>query len=201
MEDTISRDSVTSSTSEEFVVVHGEPKLKVPADVKDLSMEIASAAANSSNDGRGISEEGNVSSGDIEEKSNIIGSTVPSNANTSCATPSCDSVIPSSQSASVLSSTSVLENYPETPSEESKPLPGASNGAEDPGRSSSLPALPKSGDDSTVFNGVTYLGCATVNAPRSEAEIYRNMSVLNQHRQMAIPVVLSVPATSEGIVR
>ena len=32
-------------------------------------------------------------------------------------------------------------------------------------------------------------------------QIYRNMSVLNQHSQMSIPVALSVPATSEGTVR
>ena len=56
------------------------------------------------------------------------------------------------------------------------------------------------GGDCTVFNGVTYLGCATVNAPRSEVEIYRNMAVLNEQSQMVIPVVLSVPNNSEGVV-
>lgn len=55
--------------------------------------------------------------------------------------------------------------------------------------------------DCTVFNGVTYLGCAMVNAPRSEVEIYRNMAVLNSQSQSAIPVILSVPSTSEGNVR
>ena len=52
-----------------------------------------------------------------------------------------------------------------------------------------------------MFNGVTYLGCATVNAPRSEVEIYRNMAVLNEQSQSAIPVVLSVPSTADGTVR
>jgi len=55
--------------------------------------------------------------------------------------------------------------------------------------------------DNTVFTELTYLGSAKVDAPRSEMEINRNMSVLNAQSQMAIPVTLSVPAHSEGIVR
>jgi len=55
--------------------------------------------------------------------------------------------------------------------------------------------------DNTVFTELTYLGSATVDAPRSETEINRNMKVLNTQSQMAIPVTLSVPAHSEGIVR
>lgn len=66
-------------------------------------------------------------------------------------------------------------------------------------RSTSLPAAPYG--DYTVFNGVTYLGCATVNAPRSEVEIYRNMAILNEQSKMAIPIALSVPSTSDGIVK
>ena len=56
------------------------------------------------------------------------------------------------------------------------------------------------GDHAIVFTGVTYLGSATVNAPRSEVEINRNMKILNEQSQMAIPVVLSVPNHSEGTV-
>lgn len=52
----------------------------------------------------------------------------------------------------------------------------------------------------TVFTGVTYLGSAAVNAPRSETEINRNMAIFNDQSQMAIPVTLSVPSHSEGIV-
>lgn len=55
--------------------------------------------------------------------------------------------------------------------------------------------------DCIVFHGVTYLGCATVNAPRSEVEIYRNMAVLNEQSQGDIPIILSVPATADGTVR
>lgn len=69
----------------------------------------------------------------------------------------------------------------------------------DQDQSTPLPIIPSG--DCTVFNGVTYLGCAMVNAPRSEVEIYSNMAVLNQQSQMSIPVVLSIPATSDGTVR
>jgi len=55
--------------------------------------------------------------------------------------------------------------------------------------------------DNTVFTELTYLGSAMVDAPRSEAEISRNMKVLNTQSQQAIPVTLSVPSHSEGIVR
>ena len=56
-------------------------------------------------------------------------------------------------------------------------------------------------DDTTVFTGVTYLGSAIVDAPRSQPEINRNMAVLNSQHGMAIPVSLSVPGHSEGTVR
>jgi len=55
--------------------------------------------------------------------------------------------------------------------------------------------------DNTVFTELTYLGSAVVDAPRSETEISRNMKVLNTQSHKAIPVTLSVPAHSEGIVR
>lgn len=53
--------------------------------------------------------------------------------------------------------------------------------------------------DCTVFNGVTYLGAANINAPRSEAEIHRNMSVLNS-APGGLKVSVSVPICSEGVV-
>ena len=56
-------------------------------------------------------------------------------------------------------------------------------------------------DDTTVFTGVTYLGAAVVDAPRSQLEINRNMTVLNSQHGVSIPVSLSVPGHSEGIVR
>ena len=54
--------------------------------------------------------------------------------------------------------------------------------------------------DATVFTGVTYLGSAAVNAPRSEVEINWNMAILHEQSQMSIPVTLSVPCNSKGIV-
>lgn len=54
--------------------------------------------------------------------------------------------------------------------------------------------------DATVFTGVTYLGAAAVNAPKSDSEIYRNMEVFNDQTQMAVPITLSVPSNSEGSV-
>ncbi|ELT87943.1 hypothetical protein CAPTEDRAFT_87413, partial [Capitella teleta] len=55
-------------------------------------------------------------------------------------------------------------------------------------------------NDSIVFKEITYLGSASVNAPRSETEITRNMAVLNRQSQMAIPIELLVPSHSEGTV-
>lgn len=90
-------------------------------------------------------------------------------------------VIPSSQSVDVLNS----NNSGETAVKDASSV--------------SLPTTPTG--DCIIFNGVTYLGCASVNAPRSEVEIYRNMAVLNEQSQSAIPVVLSVPSTADGTVR
>lgn len=55
--------------------------------------------------------------------------------------------------------------------------------------------------DCTIFSGVSYLGAAAINAPRSEAEIQRNMSILNeQSSEQAIKVSVSVPSSSDGTV-
>lgn len=59
--------------------------------------------------------------------------------------------------------------------------------------------------DYTIFNRVTYLGAASINAPRSEAEIQRNMAILNaqaqeQAQEQALEVSVSVPSNSEGYV-
>lgn len=94
MDDAISRDSVTSSTSEEFVVVNGEPKLKVAANVADISEEIASAAKNM--DAKSMELSGGGEGGDG----------------------SCENVMPTSQSVNALSSNSIFENYPEASGED-----------------------------------------------------------------------------------
>ncbi|XP_040178664.1 rab GTPase-activating protein 1 isoform X2 [Rana temporaria] len=56
-------------------------------------------------------------------------------------------------------------------------------------------------EDSVVFSQLTYLGCASVNAPRSEVEALRMISILGGQCQNALDVTLSVPNVSEGTVR
>lgn len=65
----------------------------------------------------------------------------------------------------------------------------------------SSPFTPVAEEDSVVFSKLTYLGCASVNAPRSEVEALRMMSILRSQRQIPIEVTLSVPNVSEGTVR
>ncbi|RLU26799.1 hypothetical protein DMN91_000596 [Ooceraea biroi] len=54
----------------------------------------------------------------------------------------------------------------------------------------------------TIFNGVTYLGAAAINAPKSECEIQRNMNILNaeQSLNLGIKISVSVPSSSQGSV-
>ncbi|KAK7495749.1 hypothetical protein BaRGS_00012969 [Batillaria attramentaria] len=166
MEDAVSRESIeSSSTGDEYVVVNGEPKLKVTGDFND----IGDAMLSDVNAGDSRLSTSPVSQGESKDLSHVI---------------------PSSQSEGFLADELTS---PETMGDTSDEPAG-----QDRGRSTSLPSLPLG--DCTVFNGVTYLGCAMVNAPRSEVEIYCNMAVLNSQSHMAIPVVLSDPSTSEGSV-
>ncbi|CAF0875213.1 unnamed protein product [Didymodactylos carnosus] len=55
--------------------------------------------------------------------------------------------------------------------------------------------------NSVLFHGVTYLGSASINAPRSEEELNRNMAILNEQSKMSIEVTLCVPDSAEGLVR
>uniref|UniRef100_A0A8C7VXJ9 Rab GTPase-activating protein 1 n=1 Tax=Oncorhynchus mykiss TaxID=8022 RepID=A0A8C7VXJ9_ONCMY len=63
------------------------------------------------------------------------------------------------------------------------------------------PSTPIPDEDSVVFNKLTYLGCASVNAPRSEVEALRMMTILRGQCQLPLDVTLSVPGVSEGTVR
>uniref|UniRef100_A0A8C2ZWB9 Rab GTPase-activating protein 1 n=1 Tax=Cyclopterus lumpus TaxID=8103 RepID=A0A8C2ZWB9_CYCLU len=63
------------------------------------------------------------------------------------------------------------------------------------------PGSPIPDEDSVVFSQLTYLGCASVNAPRSELEALRMMSILRGQCQLPLEVTLSVPGVSEGTVR
>ncbi|XP_021936280.1 rab GTPase-activating protein 1-like [Zootermopsis nevadensis] len=61
--------------------------------------------------------------------------------------------------------------------------------------------VPDVHQDCTIFSGVSYLGAAAINAPKSEAEIQRNMCILNeQSSEQAIKVSVSVPSLSNGTV-
>ena len=53
----------------------------------------------------------------------------------------------------------------------------------------------------SIFPGVTYLGSASIVAPKTEEEIYKNMEVMNAESKCAITVNLIVPDNSEGFVR
>lgn len=73
--------------------------------------------------------------------------------------------------------------------------------AADESSSEGSPCSPIPDEDSVVFSQLTYLGCASVNAPRSEVEALRMMSILRGQCQVPLDVTLSVPGVSEGTVR
>lgn len=73
--------------------------------------------------------------------------------------------------------------------------------AADESSSDGSPGSPIPDEDSVVFSQLTYLGCASVNAPRSEVEALRMMSILRGQCQVPLDVTLSVPGVSEGTVR
>ncbi|XP_043229477.1 rab GTPase-activating protein 1-like [Amphibalanus amphitrite] len=57
-------------------------------------------------------------------------------------------------------------------------------------------------EDHCTFHRVQYLGAASINAPRSETEIQRNMAILNAEEasRQAIAVSVAVPTTPQGSV-
>lgn len=52
-----------------------------------------------------------------------------------------------------------------------------------------------------IFDGITYLGSSTVNAPVSEIELKRTMAVLREQTEVTIDVLLYVGSTSDGMIR
>ena len=57
-------------------------------------------------------------------------------------------------------------------------------------------------NDACVFyHGVTYLGSACVNAPVSELELKRTISIMHDHAKISIKVILGIGLTPEGSVR
>ena len=59
----------------------------------------------------------------------------------------------------------------------------------------------ESDDNAVIFDGVTYLGSSTVNAPVSEIELKRTMSVLREQTEVTIDVLLYVGSTSDSMIR
>lgn len=56
-------------------------------------------------------------------------------------------------------------------------------------------------DNAILFDGITYLGSSTVNAPVSEIELKRTMSILREQTEVTIDVLLYVGSTSESMIR
>ncbi|KAH8257616.1 hypothetical protein KR038_012111 [Drosophila bunnanda] len=53
----------------------------------------------------------------------------------------------------------------------------------------------------TIFSGVTYLGAANINAPKSEGEVYRIMCELNSgSKSVGLKITVSIPNCSDGLV-
>ncbi|XP_070135936.1 rab GTPase-activating protein 1-like isoform X2 [Drosophila bipectinata] len=53
----------------------------------------------------------------------------------------------------------------------------------------------------TIFSGVTYLGAANINAPKSETDVYRIMSELNSgSKSVGLKITVSIPNCSDGLV-
>ncbi|XP_073843236.1 GTPase activating protein and centrosome-associated isoform X2 [Musca autumnalis] len=53
----------------------------------------------------------------------------------------------------------------------------------------------------TIFSGVTYLGAANINAPKSETDVYRIMSELNSGTSVdGLKISISIPNCSDGLV-
>lgn len=56
-------------------------------------------------------------------------------------------------------------------------------------------------ENAMEFSKVTYLGSSTVDAPVSELELKRTMTILREQSQVTIDVVLIIGSTSEGKIR
>lgn len=54
----------------------------------------------------------------------------------------------------------------------------------------------------TIFSGVTYLGGANINAPKSELDVYQIMSEMNNGGSSSegLRISISIPNCSDGLV-
>lgn len=103
MEDTVSRSSVeSSSTGEDFVMVNGDPKLKITGDINDINEEITDDSS-------------------IDFK--MASTPVSPDMSDSCTSNQPDHVIPSSQSVDVLN-THKVSNMNSSMDESKSGIPG-----------------------------------------------------------------------------
>ena len=56
-------------------------------------------------------------------------------------------------------------------------------------------------DACVFYHGITYLGSACVNAPVSELELKRTISIMRDHANISIDVILGIGLTAEGNIR
>ncbi|PFX29753.1 rab GTPase-activating protein 1-like [Stylophora pistillata] len=90
------------------------------------------------------------------------------------------------------SNTTQASNVAEVDNEESA-RPRAST---DPGQSDD-----ECDDNAISYDGITYLGSSTVNAPVSEIELKRTMAILREQTEVTIDVLLYVGSTSDKMIR
>lgn len=64
-----------------------------------------------------------------------------------------------------------------------------------------LPPVSQIDQECTIFSGVTYLGAGNINAPKSNMELQRKMSEMNQSSDdVGLRVSVSIPNCSDGFV-
>ena len=88
----------------------------------------------------------------------------------------------------------IAQRYPSYNSSLPSPTPSSSSSS-----SSLQPELFKTQSQEGVsFNGIQYLGSSTVDAPVSETEANRKMSILKSQAGQPIPIILSIPSNNAG---
>lgn len=218
MEDTVSHSSVDSAL-DEFVLVHAEPKLHITGnggfgELEQKLSEVLSDDSNNLNTPSSGPVKMAVSSSVAAAASNAVDADIVvdplSEPDVDTSSQKAAEKTPSVSGDAEAKPDSVKEITPaklvDTNSYNNMNVEGCTGLPNDGGGGKQLIPELMTGSrmslegECTVFTGVTYLGSAAVNAPRSETEINRNMAIFNDQSQMAIPVTLSVPSHSEGIV-
>uniref|UniRef100_A0A4W3J9Y4 Rab GTPase-activating protein 1 n=1 Tax=Callorhinchus milii TaxID=7868 RepID=A0A4W3J9Y4_CALMI len=186
----ISSDSVSTLNSEDFVLVcrHGD--------------DPTSASNGSDDEKTGLKIVGNGSEQQLQKE--LADVLMDSSMDTQHGNKEASEAMPSSATSDEsltedLTPSPVYSGLMVVPQKPEMSLPIQSTQEVDSPESSLSTPVPD--EDSVLFSKLTYLGCASVNAPRSEVEALRMMSILRSQCQVPLDVTLSVPNVSEGIVR